>query len=131
MKLLTKANLRSLPPLNGTDGLGEDAKATVKFFCPWNGWTWYATEYDPEEKRFFGLVYGQEMELGYWSLDEMAEMTGPWGLRIERDMHFRAATLREIKEAEDLNRNTPLYREPLYPVSGMKPTGWTPPPKGL
>ena len=99
MKLLTKANLQSLPSLYATDGLGEDAKATVKFFCPWNNWTWYATEFDPAEGRFFGLMYGNEIEpeLGYWSLDEMQAVKGPWGLKVERDMHFRPTTLGKIK----------------------------------
>jgi len=107
MKLLTKANLKSLPPIRSTEKLGDKAKATVKFFCPWNYWTWYATEYDPETGQFFGMVYGHEPELGYWSMAEIEEVRGPWGLKIERDRHFRPTTLAEIKagflEREYLN----------------------------
>ena len=99
MKLLTKENLKSLPAIRATEGLGDNAKAMVKFFCPWNNWTWYATEFNPAEGRFFGLIEGHELELGYWSLDEMAEVRGPWGLKIERDMHYRPATLADIKVA--------------------------------
>jgi hypothetical protein len=28
----------------------------AKFFHPFSSWTWYATEYDPEDKIFYGLV---------------------------------------------------------------------------
>ena len=97
MKLLTKANLKSLPALGTTDGQGSDAVVQVKFFTPWDSWTWYATEYDPETRTFFGLVDGFEKELGYFSLDELAEVKGPWGLKIERDMHFRPAKIGTVR----------------------------------
>lgn len=97
MKLLTKANLKSLPPLYSTEKLGDDAKATVKFFCPWNSWTWYATEFDPVEGRFFGLVHGLEVEAGYFMLQDLETVRGPWGMKIERDRHFRATPLHELR----------------------------------
>ena len=35
-----------------------------KFFCPWNNWTWFATEgsQDDDDFRFFGYVVGLEEE---------------------------------------------------------------------
>ena len=68
MKLLTEEIRKQLPPLYGQDGKGGDAIAYVKFFTPDSSWTWYATEFSPDEGTFFGLVDGQFKELGYFML---------------------------------------------------------------
>jgi hypothetical protein len=54
-----------------------------------------ATEFDGED-TFFGLVEGQEKELGYFSLAELSSVRGPMGLAIERDLHWTPKTLAEI-----------------------------------
>lgn len=95
-KLLTKENLKNLPPLYSQEK-NPDPKVWVKFFTPWTSWTWYATEYDPEQRLFFGWVVGQEKELGYFSLDELEAVRGPAGMRIERDMYFRPQPLSDVK----------------------------------
>ena len=97
-ELLPLGLARQLPRLYATDDQGEEAIVYVKFFTPWSSWTWYATEYDPEERRFFGLVVGHEVELGYFSLDELAEIRGPRGLRIERDEYWTPRPLKECRE---------------------------------
>lgn len=97
MKLLTKGILKKLPALYSQDGKGEEAIAQVKFFCPWNGWTWYASEFDPKDRIFFGVVVGHERELGNFSLDELASVTGPMGLRIERDLYWSPRPLKECR----------------------------------
>ena len=88
MKLLTKKIKDSTPKLYETDGVPFGEKVIhAKFFCPWNHWTWYATEFDGED-IFYGYVKGDHPEWGYFSLKEMESVNGPWGLKIERDMHF-------------------------------------------
>lgn len=96
MMLLTQANRQALPELYANDGKGEDAHAVVKFFCPWNSWTWYATEFDGRD-TFFGLVVGHETEMGYFSLSEMAGVRSRVGLKIERDRHFKPCKLSECR----------------------------------
>ena len=96
MKLLTQANLKALPAQGSTIGQGEDAIAQVKFFCPWSNWTWYAVEYNPECRLFWGLVHGFEKEVGYWGLEELEDVVGPMGLKIERDMYFDPTPIREL-----------------------------------
>ena len=96
MKLLTKTITKQLPPLGATDGQGTDAIVQVKFFTPWTGWTWYALEYDPETRIFFGLVDGPEKEYGTFSLDELESVRGPAGLKIERDLYFGTPKLSEV-----------------------------------
>lgn len=96
MELLPKDVQDQLPPLYSQDGKGWDAIAQVKFFTPTSSWTWWATEYDPETRTFFGLVEGFERELGYFSLDELQEVRGPFGLGVERDLYWNPKPLKEV-----------------------------------
>lgn len=96
MKLLTQENKKQLPPLYAQDGKGDEAMAFVKFFAPTNNWTWYAMEFDGED-TFFGLVDGFEKELGYFSLKELESVTLPFGLKIERDLHWRPTAIKDLK----------------------------------
>jgi hypothetical protein len=96
MKLLTEEIRKQLPPLYGQDGKGGDAIAYARYFCPWGSWSWLATELNPDEGLFFGLVDGQEKELGYFSLSELESVTGPLGLHIERDLHWKSTKLKDI-----------------------------------
>lgn len=95
MKLLTKADLKKLPPLYSQDG-NPDAKAFVKFFTPDSNWTWYASEFDGED-TFFGLVDGFDKELDYFSLSELQSVKGGFGLPVEKDLWFKPAKLTDLK----------------------------------
>jgi hypothetical protein len=86
-----------LPPLYAQEELGEQAIVHVKFFTPDANWTWYATEFDPQERIFFGLVVGFETELGYFSLDELQEVKGGLGLPVERDVHWTPGTIAAVR----------------------------------
>jgi len=97
MKLLPKALEAKLPPLYSQDGKGDAAIAHVKFFTPDANWTWYASEYDPVDKVFFGLVDGFEMELGYFSLEELESIRGLLGLAVERDIYFTPVPLCSLR----------------------------------
>jgi hypothetical protein len=97
MKLLTKEIINQLPPLYSTENT-PDPMVQVKFFAPDSNWTWYATEYDPEEGRFFGWVEGFESELGYFNLAELQSSKGPMGLPIERDLYFDPVPLSQVKK---------------------------------
>jgi hypothetical protein len=100
MQLFTKeqeASLLANGRKNGEhiarDGNTEDFEPVVKLFCPWGAATWLISEIDPEESdRAFGLCdLGMGLpEIGSVSLEELRQLRGPMGLRIERDLHFRA-----------------------------------------
>ena len=60
----------------------------VKFFNPFGAGTWLATELDEEGDILFGLADLGYPELGSWSLSEMAAIRLPFGLGVERDLHF-------------------------------------------
>ena len=94
MKLMTKAIAKSLPEIGTTDGQGYSAVAKVKYFTPWDSWTWYGTEYEPETERMYGLVVSPiETTLGTFSVAELQSVKGPFFLNIERDLHFQPQTL--------------------------------------
>ena len=99
-ELLDQETRARLPKLYSGEQLGLEAKAQVKFFTPDSSWTWYASEFDGED-IFFGLVAGQEIELGYFSLSELQEARGPRGLPIERDLYFKPKSLKELKELHE------------------------------
>jgi hypothetical protein len=79
--------------------LGLEAKVLVKFFNPVGAATWFATEFDPATRCFFGwatLGNPQMAELGHFSLDELEAVRLPFGLSIERDLYWKPCTLREV-----------------------------------
>lgn len=86
-----------------------DFEPVVKLFCPWGAATWLLTEIDPENPEIaFGLCdLGMgSPEIGSVSLAEIAAVRGPGGLRIERDLHFKASKTLEAyaEEARQLGR---------------------------
>lgn len=99
MKLLTKALIRRFAAI----GRQEDAKdplVVAKFFNPTGAGTWYATEYDPETQCFFGYVsiFGDwNDEWGSFSLDELQEYRGRFGLGIERDLYFSEMPISQVE----------------------------------
>jgi hypothetical protein len=95
LKLLPKSVAVKLPPLYSQDGKGEQALAVVKFFDPYGSWSWYASEFDPEQGLFFGLVAGHDRELGYFSLSELESVKFAGRQRIERDLHWKPRPLAE------------------------------------
>jgi len=97
MKLLTKELEKKL--IQEAKKENKDlyqAVAHVKFFDPVGSWTWFASEYDPDTKMFYGLVDGHEKELGYFSLTELEELKLPMGLKIERDLYFESTLLSKL-----------------------------------
>ena len=103
-RLLPKEIRDQLPKLHSGEQEGLEAKALVKFFTPDSNWTWYASEFDGMD-RFFGLVDGFELELGYFSLSELEEAKGPLELPVERDLHFQPTSLRELMEAHERGKH--------------------------
>jgi hypothetical protein len=77
-----------------------DHKPVVKFFNPCGASTWLISQMD-EDGRMYGLCdLGMGFpELGYVMLDEITSIRVQFGLKIERDMHFKATkTLSEYAD---------------------------------
>jgi hypothetical protein len=91
MKLLTKALKKRFAQV-GRQEESKDPLVIAKFFNPTGAGTWYATEYDPVDRIFFGnvsIIGDWNDEWGSFSLDELEAYTSPFGLGIERDLYFK------------------------------------------
>ena len=55
------------------------------FYCEFNG---------PSRRAWFG--HGEEF--GYWGLSGLAEIRGPMGMMIERDLHFHPTPLEQCQD---------------------------------
>lgn len=98
MKLLTKELLARFAKL-GRQEDSSDPIVVAKFFNPSGAGTWYATEYDPDSKEFFGYVsiFGDwNDEWGSFSLAELESYHGQFGLGIERDLYFEEKPISQI-----------------------------------
>ncbi|MEW6126720.1 MAG: DUF2958 domain-containing protein [Acidobacteriota bacterium] len=89
----------SLPKLYSQEQV-KDPIVYAKWFCPWNQWTWFATEGEQQEDQFicFGYVIGHEREWGYFSITELESITGPFGLKIERNIYFTPRPKSKVSE---------------------------------
>lgn len=94
---MTKELERNFPNIFEND----TARIFAKYFHPWSNYRFYAMEYDPEIKRFFGYVTGVGFpELGYVTLKEMEELKIN-GCPMERDLHWDSrTTLSQVKSGE-------------------------------
>ena len=95
MKLLSEEIKKILPQIGSTDN-ENDPMAQIKLFCPWNEWVWYVIEFNGED-LMYGKVRGFETELGYFNLSELENITGPMGLKIERDLYFEPKPLSQCQ----------------------------------
>jgi hypothetical protein len=100
MLLMTKAIEKALPPLYSQEE-EKDPMVRVKYFSPYSNWTWWATEYNPLTKTFFGLVKGFELEWGYFTLAELTAARWHGIPAVERDLYFTPKKVSEIPEAKE------------------------------
>ncbi len=96
MKIITKAIQKSTPSIGYYEQTKSPLKFHFKLFTPWTNWTWYIAECNFETGECFGLVDGHVKELGYFDLNEILEIKGKFGLKVERDLHFDAIMYDEL-----------------------------------
>lgn len=85
------ANHREQLPLKGTRS-ERDFMPVCKLFLPWTSGTWLLTEMDDDGLAFGLADLGMGTpEIGYLSLDEVMAIRGPGGLRVEKDLHWKAS----------------------------------------
>ncbi|WP_343207381.1 DUF2958 domain-containing protein [Agrobacterium rosae] len=101
MNILLTPELRAQLLHNNATARDTDHIPVVKWFTPWGAATWLITEMEQDGDTCFGLcdLGVGEPELGYVSLREVMSIVGPYGLKIERDEHFRPTNPRSVYAA--------------------------------
>ena len=77
----------------------EKQNVVAKFFNPTGAGTWYVMEGEKQNNNdwvFYGVAEIQDKEWGEFSLFELEDFRGVFGLGIERDRNFQG-TYQEIK----------------------------------
>lgn len=98
MKLLTEEVLKEFRQV-GDQSEKLDPIVVCKFFNPTGAGTWFATEYDEATQIFFGFVsifHDDCDEWGSFSLHELENFKGRFGLGIERDLWFKPTKFSEV-----------------------------------
>ena len=83
-----------LPSTDTAHGSDEPI-ALVKLFDPTGGWTWFVAGYDRESRVAYGRVIGEADEYGDFSMAELVQIRGQFGLPIERDLYWEPRPLSE------------------------------------
>ncbi len=92
-------NLQNIPPLYAQEHI-KDPIVYERYHIVGSDWEWYVMEYSPLQKLCFGLVIGDEMELGYFCLDELERLQHRYSVEVERDYHFKPTSLKELKNGK-------------------------------
>ena len=96
MKLMTK-EIEKKAQKQFPKGSDMNQMVVAKFFDPCGGWTWYLMNQDPDDLNYlWGIVKGFEIEVGSFSLSELSDYRGRFGLGIERDLYFTPKPAKEI-----------------------------------
>ena len=89
MQLMTKELKKRFAQVGSQRGV-KDPVIVAKYFTT-DGALWYATEYEPDRKTFFGYVFMFDDEKANWeyfSLENLEFFTGPWGAEVERELYW-------------------------------------------
>ncbi|MGJ0309862.1 DUF2958 domain-containing protein [Aliarcobacter cryaerophilus] len=97
MELIPKDIRKQIPDLYETEEQKEKI-CYVKLFLPNSNWTWYIIEIDKQDNNTcFGFVDGLEQELGYFTIRELENLRGQFGLKVELDSSFTPTQLSKIR----------------------------------
>ena len=98
MRLMTKELEKRFAEV-GSQEIVKDPVIIAKFFNPCGAGTWYATEYYPKNKAFFGYVslFGDwNDEWSYFSLEELESYKGPLSIGIVRDLYWKEKKVSQV-----------------------------------
>ena len=108
MKLITSELKQRFKEI-GDQSEEKNPILVAKFFDPVGSATWYATEFDSETNVCFGYVTGLAFdEWGSFSIKELESIKRPFGLTIERDIHFNEVSFDELMQPKTNKRSTEI-----------------------
>jgi len=75
----------------------SDPIARIKLFNPTGAGTWYIAAYDPADRIAWGIAEIHEREIGDFSMAELVDFRGRFGLPIERDLFWEPRPFSKIR----------------------------------
>ena len=98
MKLLTKKITEQAQKQYKKGDNMDDQVIVAKFFNPVGSWSWYLMNLHEDKDYAWGIVDGNAVEMGSFSMRELQSIKLPFGLGIERDTIFRPIQARQLWE---------------------------------
>ena len=96
MKLMTKS-IEKQAQKQYKLGSNLSQMVVAKFFNPSGSWCWYLMNQDPEDPDYlWGIIKGNDIEMGSFSLSELKNYRGAFYCGIERDRFFKPTTAKKI-----------------------------------
>jgi hypothetical protein len=96
MKLLTKEITKKATEQFDKGSDLDEQMIVAKFFNPMGSWTWYLMNLDKDKDYAWGIVDGDAVEMGSFSMRELESIQLPLGLGIERDIYFEPVPASEL-----------------------------------
>ena len=96
MKIITKEIEKAFAKQGHTGNMSaKDIKIVMKLFNPAGAGTWYLYEKEDDDIYWCFANLGDPMcaECGTVSMQELMSLRLPFGLKIERDMHFEPLSI--------------------------------------
>ena len=96
MKIITKPIEKAFAKQGHTGNMSaKDIKIVMKLFNPAGAGTWYLYEKEDDDIYWCFANLGDPMcaECGTVSMKELMSLRLPFGLKIERDMHFEPLSI--------------------------------------
>jgi hypothetical protein len=91
-KAIEKAAQKQFPK-----GADINQKVVAKFFDPTGNYSWFLMNQDSENPDYcWGIVKGHAVEMGSFSLSDLQNYRGAFGLGIERDKFFTPMPAEEV-----------------------------------
>ena len=80
--------------------LGSDLeqKVVAKYFAPAGSWKWFLMNKHKDDDYCWGIVKGNAIEMGSFSIKELENIKLPLGMKIERDLYFEPMKASEVWE---------------------------------
>lgn len=106
--LITEEILKNVPPLYGQEGVKNSEKVVHSaYIIPFKYWTLYMTEYDPKTEIAYGLVIGDNVEWGYFSLKDLRSLNAQ--RLILEDFPKTFMELKDTELKKHVNKNELYY----------------------
>ncbi|MCB9848542.1 MAG: DUF2958 domain-containing protein [Phycisphaeraceae bacterium] len=95
----TYRQLQRIPPLYATESTPWEKKTIYEHFFIGSS-DWYAAEYDPNNRLFFGFaVLNNDLQCGEWGYFGLDELRGidVRGIQVDRDLHWEEQPAGDIE----------------------------------